>query len=443
MTRKLGSFEHAAAFSEDHSNFKIIGTLRVQGPLTPEVLQQAFARLQQRHPILRVRIIKQGRHYYFDPENTGEVLLRVIERESDTQWMAEAEHALNADIGRIHGPLLHCSFLHTPGGDRHDIILCFHHAITDAASAARLIEELLGICGALITGEPAPELPERAFPPPADDLFPRGYHGLGRIVRTLPVLLSQMADEVSYRWQARRTRKAPIMEQARGCVLPVVTDEDLTGELVRRCRRERVTVNSALNAAMLLAVWEQLYGLQPGPLRFIPFASLRPHLVPPVPETELGCYISMGRFTVLMGADRGFWDLARDVNERVYRFGSSGDKFIASVLAKSLMAVVFGLRSFRMATIAISYPGPLLIDRDYGPLYLRELHAFVSNFGLGPEYTAQVRLMEGRLWWDIVYLDTDMNYPQAKEIANKIHVVLAGAVRNELASETTGPYPAV
>ena len=70
-----------------------------------------------------------------------------------------------------------------------------------------------------------------------------------------------------------------------------------------------------------------------------------------------------------------------------------------------------------MANAALNYAGSTGLVSEYGAIRLLAVHAFVSNFPLGPEYTAQVRLFAERLWWDIVYLDSDMSHALAEEIA--------------------------
>ena len=73
-----------------------------------------------------------------------------------------------------------------------------------------------------------------------------------------------------------------------------------------------------------------------------------------------------------------------------------------------------------MSTVAASYTGPTNLPREIGRHRIEDLHAFVSNFGLGPEYTAQVRLFRGRLCWDVLYLDSDMDAEGAGKIARDI-----------------------
>lgn len=43
---------------------------------------------------------------------------------------------------------------------------------------------------------------------------------------------------------------------------------------------------------------------------------------------------------------------------------------------------------------------------------------------LGPVYTAQVRIFSGQLWWDIVYLDSDMDEEMASKVAQEIREIL-------------------
>lgn len=73
-----------------------------------------------------------------------------------------------------------------------------------------------------------------------------------------------------------------------------------------------------------------------------------------------------------------------------------------------------------MSHTALGYTGVAVLPRDYGGLRLDGLHAFVSNFVLGLEYTAQVRLFGGRLWWDFQYLDCDMDRDKAGLLAREI-----------------------
>ncbi len=81
-------------------------------------------------------------------------------------------------------------------------------------------------------------------------------------------------------------------------------------------------------------------------------------------------------------------------------------------------------KSFRMGNPATSYIGQIHIKPSYGKITIHHIHVFNSNFVLGPEYTAQIRLFQDRFYWDIVYLDSDMDADKAQIIADDIREVL-------------------
>ncbi len=82
-----------------------------------------------------------------------------------------------------------------------------------------------------------------------------------------------------------------------------------------------------------------------------------------------------------------------------------------------------------MGHTAVSYTGAVRLKEKYGKIKVKKLHSFISNFGLGPEYTAQVRLFNGEIYWDFVYLDTDMDNVEASKIADDIFTLLESSIR--------------
>ena len=78
----------------------------------------------------------------------------------------------------------------------------------------------------------------------------------------------------------------------------------------------------------------------------------------------------------------------------------------------------------RMGAAALAYTGPLKLPRHVGAIRIRGVRAMVSNLVLGPEYTAHARLYGGRLCWDHVYLDCDMDESTAAGITDEIFDLL-------------------
>lgn len=452
-TRPLGRFETALTLTGEHAPFVVVIVLRFAGgPGAPSrrELRTALDTLQRREPMLQVRIVSSsGRRprYRFDSEGVPGIPLRPVSRKDHTTWRAEAERELNEDLDTEAGPLVRCA--HVASGPVADasreasceVLLTFHHTAVDAVSGAALVERLLELLEAspdeaspnLSAGDagparrepvrPEPESPEtEALFPVVEERFPAAYRGLRGAGKLLGFLARQVADEMQVRWRLRRARarglrQPPIVEPTRCRILPVELSADASEALVRALRRRRITVNAALNAALLLAVHRHLYEGRARPLRYITFADLRPYLRPPISEDRLGCAITMLRYTAQLEEDGRFWPLADTISRQVDAGVRRGDRFHSVRMSEPLMRTILERRTERMAATAVSYSGVARFgDRDR----LLGSHAFVSNLGLGPEYTTLARWFRDRLQLDILYLETDLDETRAQGLADDI-----------------------
>jgi len=429
LKRALGKFETAAALSGEHAVWNIVGLLHLQGIPSPDTVRVALDHLQSRHPFLRVRMIQEGGRKYFHSEGVPEVPaipLNIIERRDDEHWVEIVEDYLNFKFDHAHGPLIQCAFL-TDAQSKADLIIAAQHSIVDGPSVENMMRELMTLCAKIESGDaiegfdPLPPLP------PVENYFPSGFQGFDLTRKTLSFFLSQMGDEFSYQMKLRGKRKPPINLDARGCVLSWRTPQDVTAAIVRRARKERVTLNSVVNAAVLLSVQKYLYAEAEMPFRYMSMADLRPYIKPPAPSDQVACYISPLRYTIQVFADDDLWSLARRINDQIYVSTKRGDKFLASVMGERFMRMTFGMKRFRMATTAISYGGASQLESEFGPYTITGVHGFVSNFGLGPEFSGQVSIYNDELWWDMLYMDTDMDRGMAQNIADEIHNFLGEA----------------
>lgn len=439
MRRELGTFETAATLTNERHAFVVVVVVRLAAAKSPERLRYALDALQRRHPPLAVRIVEHGGCFRYEPEGTPRIPLRVVERAGEEHWREVTERELDARIDAVRGPLARCTFLAPPeplGDTPAEILLSFHHAIVDAASGTALVGELLRLCGPA-DGPVEPAVDEAPSLPPVEDLFPPAYRGIRGALRSVGFLARQMADEAVYRLRTRRARPAPAAAPA-GCrILPVRLPREETSALVRATRRRRVTLNAALGAAFLLAVHRHLPEAAADrehsrPMRYMTFADLRPYLKPPVGNDALGGYLAMMRYTTRVEGKSGesgrdsaepFWGLARRITDQVAAGSRRGDKLWSVLFSEKVMRMMLGQRAERMAHTAVSYSGVTRLDAEG----VRELHAFVSNIPVGPEYTALARMFGGELLLDVLYLDTDMDPARARTVADGILAALRGA----------------
>ena len=236
----------------------------------------------------------------------------------------------------------------------------------------------------------------------------------------------QGADEFEYR-RTINGREAPIQPDARCRIVTRSLDVESTNDLVSRARRRRLTTNSVVGAALLRATHQHLYRYQDLPMRAISFADLRPSLRPTPSSDVLGCYISMLRHTILVGPDDDLWTVAQSLQEELQGSIARSEHLLSAGLAKQLITMITKTKRMRMSTTAISYAGPLLLAESYGEIEVTGVHGFVANNRLGPVASAFVKLFRGRLEWDFVFVDTDMDAKTADHIADSALDELSGA----------------
>jgi len=420
MGRKLGYFESATAFSNDRTIFNFVSVLVLKNAPPPEILDRALKLLQAEHPSLQVKISPKNGGYQFDERDVPQIALQTHPRVDAHSWVAVAEEALNTRLDWRRGPLLAVSYIYAPSSAVSEVVFNFHHAIIDAQGAVAFFDEFLQLCARMMAGEAVPPGEAGVFPSAVEMHFPRGYRGFGLKVRTAGFVLRTLLAEMAFMLNRRKQRQAPINPPSKCRILTLQLDRQQTQALERRVRVERVTLNSALQAALLRAVWLHVYQGEPGRYKFMFFQNLRPQLQPPVPETRLGSYIAMMQGFALLQAEQDFWALARAINQTIHQVARSGDKFCAVAFSERLMRMVLQTRKMRMATTALNYSGPINLAKSYGNIERLDVYGFVTNFELGPEYTAQAAVVDEQVQWNILYLEGDMDAAKAQLIADEI-----------------------
>jgi len=428
MKRELGSFERALVISDRHAPFHIVSVLRLENAPPSHILRQALRMLQLHHPFLAARLVRERGRYYFTKIEELPNPLHTLPRWNDSHWVQIAEVETNTRMDVFTGPLFRCTYLFNPGSQRGEIIITFYHAIVDSSSIARLLDELLRIC-AFFLSEKTVTAYEYPPSPPVESRFPSAFRGLRLIPPALRFAVRQIRDEMAYRRQTRGKRIPPLYKKpTRAHILSLELPENLTQSLVQRTGKEGLTLNSVLNAALLIALNRKLYAGQHVPMRTFSVEDLRPHVHPTLEPEHLACYISMLRHTVLVEGGADLWELSRNLHEKIYSSRNSGDKFVVNTMTESLIKMAVRLKSFRMSATALNYGGVIPIQPAYENIRVLGVHGFLSVFDLGPEFSAGAQIFNNKLCWDFMYLDLDMTRDEAKAVVEEIKSILSFAV---------------
>jgi len=422
MLRKLGTFERAMLISNNHSPFNIVSVLKLKNAPTPEKLEQALGLLQLRHPFLRVRITDMDNQPWFEAIPNPAVPFRWEERQDDQHWVQVAENEMALRFGIRKGPLFNATYLY--GSGKGDLILNFHHTVLDSVSGVNLLDELLRLCSDQVVDQQ-----KLGLAAPLETRFPRTHKGFGRAVRLTGYILAQVGDEFRFRWRNRGERIPPVHLGGSGFIKVLILPESLVEPLSTRSRVEKVTLNSILNAAQLLAVNRNLYGGRKAAMQTYTFANLRPYVTPPVEKEDLACNISMMRHTLDVSGDQDIWDLSKKLHRKIYHTLKGGDKFSAFLMSETLLKMVTRMKTMRFGASALNFSGAVALEGKYGEIVVEAQHGFVSGYDLGPELASQARLFNDQVCWDFIYLDTDLEEAAAQKLVEDIHAILVEAVR--------------
>ncbi|MBN1658842.1 MAG: hypothetical protein JXA93_10595 [Anaerolineae bacterium] len=285
--------------------------VRIRGNVSVGMVRDAVDRVRLRHPNLRVRIVEDERgNPWFTSEGAGEIAVDTVPRVSDDQWIEVVQESCRVPFEFEARPAVRFTLLESGGTS--DLAIVCHHILCDGLSLAYLARDLM-----LHLGEPARETAPLPDPVPIDiNNVPPGA-GVNRVVRWMVERLNKRwrAEKVTFDQEDYRDLARTYWSHYPHKALSVELAEAQTAALVERCRKEEVTVNSAL-AAAFAGAQVAVQGAKPFHARFGVAASVRDRLPAPAGEA-MGFYAGLVEPEQRYDVRWGFWENARQLHGKV------------------------------------------------------------------------------------------------------------------------------
>jgi hypothetical protein len=286
--------------------YNMVVAVQVRGELKPDRLRDALDKAQQRHPLLQVNTeLGPAGIPWFSSEGVGAIPVTVVDgSEPDaarrlTETELAATFAMDQSVSpRL--PLMRVSLL-LPRDSAQPAVVVFtaQHVIADGLSMVFLVRDLLHFME-------EPEAPVTVLDAPASpaDLLPATVR---RRIPTSPLRFwfALWLAKV-YVWLRFGRRVGPSKRRVQHHLSWELTPEQ-TNRLRARCRREAVSVQSAICTAFLAGF----------PAIQMP-VSLRSLLARPVGES-VGVFVGAAALKMKYRAARGFWGNARRFHRRLRR----------------------------------------------------------------------------------------------------------------------------
>ncbi len=295
-----------------HSPFSIVTMVaRIKGNVTEEMLKNAVAKVQQRHVLLRVRIKEDNEHApWFTSEGVQAIPIEIVARKSENDWIKIYEEASKIPYEFETHPAIRFILVQSP--DVSELIILCHHMICDGMSLAYLARDLM-----VHLGDPSGEVELLPAPEPiAMDNLPSDV-SLPGIVKILINRINQKWTEeiVFFDQEDYRVLTKTYWDNYNHKIFSIELSEAETSALVARCRKENITVNSAITAAFT-AAQSFVEGEKPYHAKAAIAASLRDRLPNP-PGEGMGYYALGVEMKLKYNHKKSFWENARIFHKKI------------------------------------------------------------------------------------------------------------------------------
>jgi hypothetical protein len=373
MLRPLGSLEHFYWLLNRGVGIQVVFAAEIAGVATPRAWRAAFDALQQRHPLLRVRIAATPvGSPYLETVHEQPIPLR---HAHDAVWSADgiATEWLNAALAREldepiqtdGGPLMRAVV--ASAQERSVLILTCNHAVCDAIAIAYCVRDLLRA----LNGEALVPL---SMPPSLNQLLCEGDSALPTMKISLDVVRPAC-------------RALPIIHRLN-------LSRELTGRIVECARDNGTTMHGALCSALLKSGLSTMRQWRNKQIRVATPIDLRRQYGI---KDDCGLFTTGAKATLAPGFDGPFWDVARGIMRATNVKGAresvrESTRRMSELLANGLDAS--GAMQFRRTSlqrdITLSNLGPMRFASPVGPFQLTGLWGPSSPIGPADDQDTQV-----------------------------------------------------
>jgi NRPS condensation-like uncharacterized protein len=140
MKRETISYERVLYYIGNHAPMYFAFRVKVKGALAVDELTQALSKLQQRHPLARVRVeMTRDKKQFITDENVPAIPVTEY-TEDQTDWKTLIKKELQTPFDIYTGPMIRICLIR--GQDTTDVVAVFHHALCDGLSAVQFLHEL-------------------------------------------------------------------------------------------------------------------------------------------------------------------------------------------------------------------------------------------------------------------------------------------------------------
>ena len=412
-------------------SYNVVTISRINGVLCQSLVRQALDLIQHRHPRLNSRIVGSLDSLRFETQGTQKIPLRLVDMVHDEHWQDVVLEELNEKIESSNGLVRTVLVLNRSETSVSYLLTTLHHAIADGLSSIRLHQDILTYCHKIASGEQITQVPRLMALPSVEQLLPASMQGFRGKVNSMLFLLRLKFKQLWHRPETLSFEKYVPTELRRCGMVHKKLDEELTQQLVSRCRKEKTTVQGALCAAMLLTVARRIRDENETEVRVScrSYIDLRRRIKPSISNENLGILASSLTSFHTLQTNTSLWELARDVRQQIEAGLEGGDIFSPVPLSRKIIESLLARSHEAPVTTSVTNVGRANIPSVYGSFTLEEISFIAAQAAFGGIVSAAVTNFQGKMLLNFMFSEPSISRDTADNLANSMVNCMAEACK--------------
>ncbi|MHA2295624.1 MAG: condensation domain-containing protein [Candidatus Hodarchaeales archaeon] len=316
---------------------------RIKGDISEKMLKDAVSKVQQRHRNLRIRIEEDDNHVlWFTSEGVKEIPVEIVDRKSDDQWIEVYQEACKVPFEFDDRPAIRFVLVQSPTAS--ELVILCNHTICDGMSLSFLARDLM-----VHLGNPDREVEVLPDPTPIDmDNLPEDL-SLNAVIRFFVNRINKKwdKDKIFFDQEDYENISEAYWIKFKHQMISVELSEEQTSALVERCRKEGVTVNSALATAFTgasrVVLDDKSYHSS------IAVAGNMRNRIPKKPAGEvMGYYAGAVTSKYKYDGKKSFWENARKFQQKIKPLYTNKNLFKEPLMWSHLAPGILESMSFKI-----------------------------------------------------------------------------------------------
>jgi hypothetical protein len=297
MKRKLMMVERIM-YVDATTPLNCVFTAKIRGSINPENLHIALSKIQQKHPLLRVRIDEdlEGGPYFILNDNIRKIPVRIAQRFMDDDWLKESETEWYKLFDGINEPLARLVWVGSATVS--ELLLVMPHCVCDGSTCVALMREILSLLD-----NPQQELEAYTSLNWIKELMPDTFD---KVKNALKARILSLLGKLFFLFKDTRNK----FDKGNDYALHWKLDEEQTLAIVDACKNAGTSIHAALCVAFMKAFQHVRCDKFRG--KVICPVDIR-RFIPEIKQDTMFAFAPIVELSMDKKPDMDFWTQARNI----------------------------------------------------------------------------------------------------------------------------------